>query len=220
MRRKNVSFAWWGVLAGTMAASGALGLVACSGGDDDAGTDGGKDTGTKADTGTGTDGNTGMDGNMGTDGNTMMDCGTIPTFPTPEAGPYCPFQAGGDGGIFASCATNEHCCEYTADSGLPSTCSASQVMCVNSPGAIDWQCDEQGDCTGMTCCIQGNVISKDKFCFGQAFVTGVTGSKCQASCTKTDAGGEAPMCSKSSDCPNGTTCHTFKKSGKNLGVCL
>ena len=88
--------------------------------------------------------------------------------------------------------------------------------------ATDWNCDEPNDCTmnGETCCIQGNVIQLDKFCFGQAFVTGVTGSVCKAMCVKTDAGGEAQMCAKSSDCPNGTTCYGFKKQGKNLGVCL
>ena len=210
---KRVSFAWWGVFAGTMAASGALGLAACNSGDGTA--DAGKDSG-KLDTGTGMDGNTGLD--TGTDGNTMMDCGTIPLFPSADAGPYCPFQAGGDGGTFANCLNGQHCCEYNVEAGLPSTCNNGASACAN--GATDWKCDEPNDCTTGTCCIQGNVITPDKFCFGQAFVTGVTGSACKSTCVKTDAGGEAQMCARNSDCPNGTTCYGFKKLGMNLGVCL
>lgn len=221
--RKTVSWAWWGALAGALGASGALALVACSSGDDNSGTDAGKDSG-KADTGSGGDSGGNPDtGNM--DSGNAVECGTLALHPDPDAGPYCPFQAGGDGGVFANCGIGQHCCEYSVDSGLPSTCNGGSTACnsaINN-GGYDWHCDEPNDCAdaGTTCCIEGNVIVPDKLCPATtAFVTGVTGSACKTSCVMTDAGGEVQMCQSQSDCTGGKTCLTFKKVGKNLGVCL
>lgn len=211
-----------GVTMGVAGAFGLVQLVACSSDTQD--TDGGpgKDGG-KLDTGAADSGNPTDSGNPADSG-----CATITLHPNPDAGAYCPFQAG-DGGNnkFDNCAGGQHCCEYAVSANLPSTCNAGNSPCTVPPDAgpnYDWKCNEKDDCTGNDiCCLVGNVITPDKYCVGQAFTTGVTGSICKASCTTlpdAGAGNEVQLCASQSECTGGKTCMPFKKVGGQYGVCL
>jgi hypothetical protein len=218
---KKMTFVLAGGL-GAVLALGALTLGACSSdeGTTDSGTpnkDSGKDAVTSDTSNPPTDGG-GKDGSDG--GSNPQDCGTIQLFPTPEAGAYCPFQLAADGGnAFGSCAIGQHCCQYSAQSNLKSTCNNTNAMCnaAVADGGYDWFCDEKSDCPGQVCCVSRNVLDKDNLCIGQAFVTGVKGSTCKASC---DSMTEGESCSSDADCSGGKKCFTYKKGGKNLGVCL
>jgi hypothetical protein len=218
---KKISFVLAGC-AGTLLALGALTLGACS--SEEGGTDSGPpkpDSG--RDTGGGDTSNPPNDGGGrdGSDAAVMkQDCGVIPLFPSPEAGPYCPFQLAPDGGnAFGNCAIGQHCCHYAASAGLKSTCNNPNQACnaAIADGGYDWYCDEKSDCPGQVCCVSRNVLDKDNLCIGEAFITGVKGSTCKASC---DSNTEGEACSSDADCSGGKACFTYKKGGKNLGVCL
>lgn len=209
----------WSVMVGIASAAALVQFVACSSDTQDADAGPGKDSG-KADTAAGDTGT--PDSGTPTDGG----CAAIGLHPNPDAGAYCPFQAGPDGSTFGNCAVGQHCCEYAVSANLPSTCNAANGACATPDASpnYDWKCNEKDDCTGNdTCCIVGKVFTQDSLCSGQAFTTGVTGSVCKPSCTTLqDAapGNEVQMCAKSSECPNGKTCMPFKKAGGQYGVCL
>jgi hypothetical protein len=207
------------VFGGALGAS-LVGVVACSGGGDDmSGTDSGpkKDGTVGSDTGPGVD--SGGD-SSGKDGGKIYCDSGLSFHPSPDAGPYCPFQAGD--AAFSSCSLGQKCCEPLSADGGPSTCINGNQSCPQ--GVTSWECDEKSDCMGQNvCCIQANgALKEDGLCIGQAFVTQVTGSVCKSACSGVVDGGtsEAPLCSGQADCPNGTTCLKFSKQSKQLGVCL
>lgn len=221
---KKMTWAW-GVTLGVAAAAGMVQLVGCS--SDDSANDGGTKTDSgKPDTGPAGDGGNPADTGPGPDGGGDAGCAAINTYPNPEAGAYCPFQAGGDGGVFGNCATGQHCCQYAVSANLPSTCNNANTACMTPDAGpnYDWKCNEKDDCNqNQVCCLVGNVIVQDKFCSGQAFTTGVTGSVCKQSCSTLQDGGpgnEVQMCANSSECAGGKTCMPFKKGGGSYGVCL
>jgi len=220
---KKMTWAW-GMTLGLAATAGMVQLVACSSDSTDTDAGPGKDSG-KSDTGTTGDSGNPSDSGGGNDSATDSGCAAINTFPNPDAGAYCPFQAGPDGSVFGNCGTGQHCCQYAVSANLPSTCNNANSACLTPDASpnYDWRCNEKDDCQGnQVCCLIGNVITQDKFCSGQAFTTGVTGSACKASCATLQDGGpgnEVQMCTSSAEC-GGKTCMPFKKGGGSYGVCL
>jgi len=220
MGRDFSAWALWSVIGGASMGASLMGFAACSNGDSTTdsgpGNDASKDTTGMMDTGN--------DQNMQNDGDaSMIDCGTLKLYPSPEGGPYCPFQAPADGGdgaaVFGNCAHGSHCCEGTSAEAGVSYCAMANQMCPGM-GYIDWQCDEPGHCTAAmtTCCLEATKIQPDMYCSGQATVGTVKSTVCQAMCAGTMT--EAQMCAAQSDCPMNKTCTNFKKNGKQLGVCL
>ena len=208
------TFAWIFV-GGSVATSAALGLVACS---DPApavvpSVDASRpDTSSNSDTGTGGDTSTPPPQDAG------ADCAKAPNFhPTPEAGPFCPFQKAADGGaLFGECALGSHCCLYAQNSMLPSTCNTAQTACADA-GTADFECEESSDCVGidMVCCLKGSV-KKDPVC-GTYFGSLVNGTTCRKT---TCMPMETLVCdSAQATCPAGQTCQPFKTKSIELGGC-
>jgi hypothetical protein len=217
--------AWaWGVTLGLAGAAGMVQVVGCS--SDSTDTDGGTGKDSGKDTGSSDTGPAGDSGNPGDSAPSDSGCAAIKLFPNPDAGAYCPFQAGPDGSTFGNCGTAQHCCQYGVSANLPSTCSNANANCQtpDASGNYDWKCNEKDDCNqNQVCCLLANVVVEDKFCSGQAFTTGVTGSTCKASCATLADGGignEVQMCSGNGDCTGGKVCMPFKKGGGSYGVCL
>lgn len=143
-----------------------------------------------------------------------------PSFhPTPEAGPLCPFQQAPDGSTFSGDCNpiGEHCCFYSVQSKLPSTCNAANMDCTVSSGTVDFQCEETADCVGanQVCCLNGT-MQKDSTC-GTYFGKSVSGTTCRiGSCMI----GEVQICDNAqSTCPNSQTCQPFKTKSIEMGGC-
>jgi len=149
-------------------------------------------------------------GDGGTDAG---DCGAPYPIFTDNNGAYCPFQV--DGG--SNCAQTEHCCQYGADAGIPSTCNASASGC-SSPAILsgaDWRCDEKNDCqAGETCCLLGTP-TQEAACPVRYFGVNVSGTICRAGACGV---GESVVCGVQGDCSSGT-CTGMTTRGKNLGFC-
>lgn len=140
-----------------------------------------------------------------------VDCGAPLRIFTNDAGPFCPFTSLGP----ASCAVGEHCCEYTLDSGLPSTCNAANAACQGSPGVFDWGCDELNDCPdNQVCCLVATVQQPNPSCRVYR-VSGLTGSLCRPGGCNAN---ENVLCGTQADCTSGT-CTAFNVRGKNVGFC-
>ncbi len=147
----------------------------------------------------------------GTDAGMDAECGAAHRVFTNDAGPFCPFTATGP----ANCAVTEHCCEYRADAGFPSTCNGANAACVVSPGVIDWGCDEQNDCpTSQVCCFIGAIVQDRPECPVYRGV-GVSGTVCRPGACNA---GETVACGAQADCTSGT-CLGLNVRGKNLGFC-
>jgi hypothetical protein len=171
--------------------------------------DGGKD-GSARDTGTDTGGGSDASSSDAA-ADAGVDCGAPYKIFTTDAGPFCPFTAAGP----ARCATSEHCCEYVADSGLPSTCNGANAACVASPGVIDWGCDEANDCPAdEVCCFVGAIVQDRPECPLYRGAN-VSGTVCRPGACNA---GEAVVCGSQADCANGT-CTGMNMRGKDLGFC-
>ena len=140
-----------------------------------------------------------------------IDCGTAPPiFTNAAAGPFCPFTSAG----FVSCAQGQHCCEYAADAGMPSTCNAGPCASPAILSGADWQCDEENDCPqNEVCCLVGSA-AKSSTCPTRFFGVAVSGSMCRTTC----GAGERVVCGSQADCTTGT-CAQFSARGKSLGFC-
>src|SRR6185437_5967532 len=108
------------------------------------------------------------------------DCKT-PSGPfSTDAGPFCPFQVGADGGtVFSACADGQHCCIPNGNGA--STCQAG--ACTFPDAGSDFQCNETNDCPGnnMVCCENaGAEISQDVGCTAYDFVSKQHGTSCVA----------------------------------------
>ena len=208
------TFAWI-FAGGSLMTSAALALVACS--DATTVTPVPSVDASKPDTSIGTDSSTPDSSSPPQDAG--ADCAKTPNFhATPEAGPFCPFQKAADGGaLFGDCNLGDHCCLYSQNSGLPSTCNAAATGCTADAGTSDFQCEETSDCAGagMVCCLIGTV-AKDPAC-GSYFGSKVNGTACrQGSC----GAGEAQVCDGAqAACPAGQTCHPLKTKSIELGAC-
>lgn len=131
---------------------------------------------------------------------------------TSDAGPYCPFQKDGSTSFSGDCPNNDHCCEYSASSGLPSTCSSLLATCTNDAGALDYRCDETNDCPqGNKCCLNGSVMAvTDGGCVSYV-AANVTGTSCAATCP-------VQVCGTQADC-FGLKCVPFTSRSVILGFC-
>jgi len=139
-------------------------------------------------------------------------CPSVGPF-TSDAGPFCPFQ--NDGGPFAGdCPNNDHCCEYTVDSGLASTCNVVTLSCANVSGTLDFRCNETNDCpTANKCCLNGSVLANtDAGCIAYIGASDMTGTTCAATCA-------TQVCGTNADCPSSQTCVPFKIRAVVLGFC-
>jgi hypothetical protein len=142
----------------------------------------------------------------------VVDCGAPYTIFTNANGPFCPFTEAGPG----SCAVGQHCCEYTLEAGVPSTCNEAAGACAALSGTIDWGCDEQNDCPASeVCCYVGQLKQDDPAC-PNLRGTNVSGSVCRPGTCNT---GERVACGTQADCVSGT-CTGINVRGKDLGLCL
>ena len=152
----------------------------------------------------------------GDGGTGPKDCGAPPGLVfTDIEGPFCPFQANN---VFDHCAVGEHCCEYAAESALPSTCNAGATACAPAISTgFDWRCDETNDCPANQVCCFDSPITPDPSCSGHyrapasAAQTACRPGACLASETRT--------CGSQADCPVGTKCTGMRFRGKHFGFC-
>lgn len=215
MRNKTIA---WIFAGGTLAASAAFGVVACSSDNSTNNVVPGPDSSVK-DSGGSPDTSTNPPDAAPNDGGSP-ECGKAPTFhPTPDAGPFCPFQQAADGGaLFGDCdPIGSHCCIYSVGSKLPSTCNGANTACTADAGAADFRCEETADCPGANavCCMAGS-MGKDPTC-GTYFGSKVNGTTCR---TGTCNQGEVQICDNAqATCPMGQTCQPFKTKSIEMGGC-
>ncbi|WP_394848222.1 hypothetical protein LZC95_12235 [Pendulispora brunnea] len=207
-----------GALGGSvLVAAGAIELAACS--------EGGTGFPTKHDAtanfvDTGVDAGTDDDsGSADAGADAPVDCGTPLTLqPSPDAGAFCPFMAGG---AKRNCAVSEHCCVYpVVTPNVPSTCNAAGSPCdaLVDAGGADFECDEKADCVDPgkpTCCLQGTATVNTACSTG--FVSGIKRTYCSADPA---CGGGQTICGASGECGDGGTCAPVSTKSKTIGVCV
>jgi hypothetical protein len=163
----------------------------------------------------------------GTDAN--VDCGRPATIRTsPEAGPFCPFQAPGSR---SNCALGSTCC--LQGQGTPSVCAVGtaeacpEVATDGGVPATRWECDENSDCgEGNACCLVGSggdagaprAVPLSAACSSQFRLVGGRGTRCKASCAADDVEVCNAVDGGTSPCTAGT-CVAVSTFGKDLGVC-
>jgi len=148
------------------------------------------------------------------------DCKAVPSsWPYPgdgSAGPFCPYLY--DGGVFADCPANQHCCVPAATS-TPSFCSTGACQFAAEAGTnADFQCEDITECTaGQVCCANVGVeIEYDLGCTLYDYAGHQTGSVCASSC----ATGQAQLCASNAECAGGKTCFPLNTKGTWMGVCV
>lgn len=210
-----------------------LSLGACSG-DDNKGTDAGKDVTSGQDTGK-PDVAPGQDSGIpdtGTD-STTADCGSIPSLHTSEAGAiFCGYLP--DGGSSFSCTTGQECClgGKQGTSFLPEKCLTFGATCDNplpdastSPG-LAIECNQNADCTangqsGAVCCLQGATTPVQVAGCGYYKSTQGTAITCETANAGACTGPtDIQICEQQADCPSGKTCTPMKWKLYQLGFCL
>jgi hypothetical protein len=235
MKVRNISFA----LSTALAACSALGgVAACSSSTTpetttttDASTssvDGSKGTGTDSGGNPGTDAGT----DPGTDSGGST-CATPPAlFEPTDAGLYCPYDYGPDGGGAAHCKVGTQiCCLSPSTDAGSSVCSASSATPTCAAAGFQvWQCSSPAECAGnangTTCCLTAGPVEADPNCSGFQKTKGFDSTTCTtpAKCTGTVTVGAftddlTVVCEKQSDCATGT-CTPIKTSGTAIGACL
>jgi len=207
-------------------AAGGIELVACSEGGTGFPTQ--HDVSSQTDTGTGL--GDGGDNDAGAPQSadaardaTAADCGAPLTLqPSPDAGAFCPFMAGG---TKRNCSLGEHCCVYAASAKIDSTCSPQSEACQApvSSGGADFECDEPSDCTDPTkptCCLDGIAVTTAT-CPRNGFVSGIKRTYCSAdpSCKIAGSDAGAIVCGANSECGTGT-CAPLSTKTKTIGACI
>jgi hypothetical protein len=237
MRNRTFSLVLTIAAAGT---SAALGLFACSSsstttGDTNTGTDSGSGGNTKdgttgtGNTDAGTQDMTDSGTQMGTDSGGGGTCTNPPAlFPPGDAGLYCPYDYGPDGGGAAHCKTGtEMCCLSPSSDAGSSVCEAVGASCTQAGFGV-WQCSSPAECPGATpvCCLTAGPPEADPNCSGYQKTKGFDSTTCMAAgkCTGTVVVGKYTdnlmvVCETQADCTTGT-CTAVKTSGTSIGLCL
>jgi hypothetical protein len=176
----------------------------------DAAADAPADSGVDASGDTGSD--AAADGAPSDGGLADGDCGPPFTIFTNDAGPFCPFTAAGP----ANCTVGQHCCEYTLEAGVASTCNEANGACLPLPGTIDWGCDEKNDCPGSEVCCYVGQLKQDNPSCPALRGTSISGTVCRPGACNS---GERVACGSQADCASGT-CTGINARGKDLGLCI
>jgi hypothetical protein len=141
-------------------------------------------------------------------------CSAPSTLHPPHAGStatiYCPFGMGDAGASLYCDHGTQHCCEPSSGTA---TCEPSATPCAGT--AVDWQCQDPGDCpSGQVCCGMGTLVLGTTGCGNYA--SGFHGTRCATSCA---AMTEIQMCTSDAECTGGTTCTPFRTHGAQVGGC-
>ncbi len=215
----------WVICGGSMVASAAFGVVACSSSPTPfdntvlPGSDASKDTSANNPDTAGNDSAPPQDDGGGS-------CTNPPKlFPPSSKGLYCPYSKSGDAGTTAYCTVGSQvCCISSVDAGTPSTCVSGSC----APGEASWACSAPEECTGggQVCCLTSGPVGPDPKCVPYQKTKGFNNTRCttaQACSGLIDAGkyqdNQYIVCTKQADCATGT-CTAIKTIGTSIGVCL